>query len=133
MPNYTVQQALALSDLSAGAREYLERLNKSGIDKIRNKVFTATSQAALKRLIEESVAAKAEADTVKLDDCLNVIRSMCKGSNGNRRLISPKELLPKLEDLKKKVEAEKKFSKVDKLVESSGMTKEQLIEYLQTL
>ena len=81
MPNYTVQQALALTDLSAQAREYLERLDKSGIAKIKGKTFTATTQANLKRMIEEYVAKKAEEDTVKLDDCLNVIRSLVKGTN----------------------------------------------------
>lgn len=131
MAKFTVKDALELTDLSDGAYEYLNRLSKSGIDKIRNKVFNATTKAQLKKEIEELVVEKEETKETSLDDCLKVIRSMVKGTKSERRLISPKDLLPKLEELKTKLEAEKKFSKVDKLVASSGMTKEQLIEYLK--
>lgn len=131
MPNYTVQQALGLTDLSAQAREYLERLEKSGIPKIKGKTFTATSQATLKRMIEEYVAKKAEEDTVKLDDCLNVIRSLVKGTKDNRRPISPKDLLPKLEALKKEIEVQAKTKKLQKVFEASGLTEDEFIEYLK--
>ena len=131
MPNYTVQQALGLTDLSAQAREYLERLEKSGIPKIKGKTFTATNQANLKRMIEEYVAKKAEEDTVKLDDCLNVIRSLVKGTKDNRRPISPKDLLPKLEALKKEIEVQAKTKKLQKVFEASGLTEDEFIEYLK--
>lgn len=131
MPNYTVQQALGLTDLSAQAREYLERLEKSGIPKIKGKTFTATTQANLKKLIEEYVAKKAEEDTVKLDDCLNVIRSLVKGTKDNRRPISPKDLLPKLEALKKEIEVQAKTKKLQKVFEASGLTEDEFIEYLK--
>lgn len=131
MANYTVQEALQLDGLSEGAKAYLNRLSKSGIDKISGKTFNATSKTALKSMIESIVASKDGNKEVTLDDCLKVVRSLVKGTKKERRLISPKDLLPKLEELKTKLEAEKKFSKVDKLVASSGMTKEQLIEYLK--
>lgn len=131
MPNYTVQQALGLTDLSDQAREYLERLEKSGIPKIKGKTFTATTQANLKKLIEEYVAKKAEEDTVKLDDCLNVIRSLVKGTKDNRRPISPKDLLPKLEALKKEIEVQAKTKKLQKVFEASGLTEDEFIEYLK--
>ena len=131
MPNYTVKQALALTDLSAQAREYLERLDKSGIAKIKGKTFTATTQANLKKLIEEYVAKKAEEETVKLDDCLNVIRSLVKGTKDNRRPISPKDLLPKLEALKKEIEVQAKTKKLQKVFEASGLTEDEFIEYLK--
>jgi hypothetical protein len=47
------------------------------------------------------------------------------------QIISATELLPKLQEFKASIEAEKKFTKVDKALEATGMTKEQLIEYLQ--
>ena len=131
MPNFTVQQALGLTDLSAQAREYLERLDKSGIAKIKGKTFTATNQANLKRMIEEYVAKKAEEETVKLDDCLNVIRSLVKGTKDNRRPISPKDLLPKLEALKKEIEVQAKTKKLQKVFEASGLTEDEFIEYLK--
>lgn len=131
MANYTVQEALQLDGLSEGAKAYLNRLSKSGIDKISGKTFNATSKTALKSMIESIVASKDGNKEVTLDDCLKVVRSLVKGTKKERRLISPKDLLPKLEELKTKLEAEKKFSKVDKLVASSGMTKEQLIDYLK--
>lgn len=131
MANYTVQEALQLDGLSEGAKAYLNRLSKSGIDKISGKTFNATSKTALKSMIESIVASKDGNKEVTLDDCLKVVRSLVKGTKRERRIISPKELLPRLEELKTKLEAEKKFSKVDKLVASSGMTKEQLIEYLK--
>lgn len=131
MPNYTVLQALALEDLSDDARNYLERLNKSGIDKIKGKIFTATNQQNLKRQIEEMVAHKAENDTVKLNDCLNIVRSLCKGTKDDKRLISPKELFPILEDVKMKIVADKKLTKVSKLIDESGMTETQIIEWFK--
>ena len=131
MPNYTVKQALALTDLSAQAREYLERLDKSGIAKIKGKTFTATTQANIKKMIEEYVAKKAEEETVKLDDCLNVIRSLVKGTKDNRRPISPKDLLPKLEALKKEIEVQAKTKKLQKVFEASGLTEDEFIEYLK--
>jgi len=132
MAKMTIKEAQEiLSELSEGAQKYVNRIAKAGLESVQQKVFKATTKAALKKEIEELVAEKEETKETSLDDCLKLVRSMVKGTKKERRIISPKELLPRLEELKTKLEAEKKFSKVDKLVASSGMTKEQLIEYLK--
>ena len=128
MAKFTVKEALELTDLSDGAVSYLERLSKSGIDKIKNKVFNATTKAALKKEIEELVVEKEETKEPSLDDCLKVIRSMVKGTKSERRLISPSDLLPKLEALKAEVEKEKKGEKLFKFMEKTGMTETQIME-----
>lgn len=132
MAKMTIKEAQEiLSELSEGAQKYVNRIAKAGLESVQQKVFKATTKAALKKEIEELVAEKEETKETSLDDCLKLVRSMVKGTKKERRIISPKELLPRLEELKTKLEAEKKFSKVDKLVANSGMTKEQLIEYLK--
>lgn len=131
MPNYTVEQALGIQGLNDDAKKYLEKLSKSGIDKIKGKIFTATNQQNLKRQIEELVAKKEEERAATLDDCLNVIRSLVKGTKDNRRPISPKDLLPKLEALKDEIIEANKFTKINKAAEASGMTEQQMFEYLQ--
>lgn len=74
-------------------------------------------------------------------DVLDVNGNPIIGEDGKRQkevvrpsklqIISAAELLPKLQALKASIEAEAKFVKVDKALEATGMTKEQLIEYLQ--
>lgn len=132
MAKMTIKEAQEIaSELSEGAQKYVNRIAKAGLESVQQKVFKATTKAALKKEIEELVAEKEETKETSLDDCLKLVRSMVKGTKKERRIISPKELLPRLEELKTKLEAEKKFSKVDKLVAKSGMTKEQLIDYLK--
>lgn len=129
MANYTIQQCMELQGLNNEVKGYLEKLSKSGLPTLKDKVFVAPNQTQLKAILN------AEYDKVKsrnaaYKQCIAVIDSLVKAQNGNRRLISAEELLPKLHDLKDKIVSEKQFAKVDDLISNSGLTKEQIIEYL---
>ena len=129
MANYTIQQCMELQGLNNEVKGYLEKLSKSGLPTLKDKVFVAPNQTQLKAILN------AEYDKVKsrnaaYKQCISVIDSLVKAQNGNRRIISAEELLPRLEELKQQIVTEKQFAKVDNFISSSGMTKEQIIEYL---
>lgn len=132
MADYSITQCLAMN-LPKDVKEYLTKLAKSSLPNSKKKVYTATNQTQLKQLLqvdfEKYNKGKQKRESIK--KCHDIIDSLVKGSGGNRRLISAEELLPKLEELKASIEAEVKFVKVDKALEATGMTNEELIEYLQ--
>ncbi|MBP5425470.1 MAG: hypothetical protein J6Y33_05290 [Prevotella sp.] len=132
MANYTIPQCLALRNISDEVKAYLQMLANSKLPNARNKEFTANNQTQLVEVLKDEVAKynQRKAKSEESKQCHAIIDSLIKAQNGNRRLISPKELLPKLHELKDKIESEKRFAKVDDLISNSGLTKEQIIEYL---
>ena len=132
MANYTIQQCLSVRGITDEVKAYLNTLADSKLPNARNKEFTANNQTQLVEVLKDEVAKynqrKAKSEQTK--QCHAIVDSLIKAQNGNRRLISPKELLPKLHDLKDKIVSEKQFAKVDDLISNGGLTKEQIIEYL---
>ena len=132
MANYTIPQCLALRNISDEVKAYLQMLANSKLPNARNKQFTANNQTQLVEVLKDEVAKynQRKAKSEESKQCHAIVDSLIKAQNGNRRLISPKELLPKLLELKEKIVTEKQFAKVDDLISNSGLTKEQIIEYL---
>ena len=132
MANYTIPQCLALRNISDEVKAYLQMLANSKLPNARNKEFTANNQTQLVEVLKDEVAKynQRKAKSEESKQCHAIIDSLIKAQNGNRRLISPKELLPKLHELKEKIVTEKQFAKVDDLISNSGLTKEQIIQYL---
>ena len=139
MANYTIQQCLKLSGITDEVKAYLEMLANSKLPNSKNKQFTADDETQLVQVLNDAVTKynkrkekhnqrKAKGEQAK--QCHAIVDSLIKAQNGNRRLISPQELLPKLHELKDKIVSEKQFAKVDDLISNSGLTKEQIIEYL---
>ena len=133
MANYTIPQCLALRNISDEVKAYLQMLANSKLPNARNKEFTADDETKLVEVLNDEVAKynQRKAKSEESKQCHAIVDSLIKAQNGNRRLISPKELLPKLHELKDKIESEKRFAKVDDLISNSGLTKEQIIEYLK--
>ena len=129
MANYTISQCLDLQGLNNEVKNYLEKLSKSGLPTLKDKVFVAPNQAQLKAILNAEYE-KVKERNAAYKQCISILDSLVKAQNGNRRLISAEELLPKLEELKQQIVTEKQFAKVDNFISSSGMTKEQIIEYL---
>ena len=131
MPNYKIEDCLKLQ-LTKEVKDYLEMLAKSSLPNAKKKVYTATNQTQLKQLLKVEFdkynKGKQKRDNIK--KCHEIIDSLVKGTGGNRRLISAEELLPKLEELKEQIEQEIKFDKIDKMISNSGMSKQEIIEYL---
>ena len=132
MANYTIPQCLKLSGITDDVKAYLEMLANSKLPNAKNKEFTADDETKLVEVLKDEVAKynqrKAKSEEAK--QCHAIVDSLIKAQNGNRRIISAEELLPMLEELKEKVLREKQFAKFDDFISSSGMTKQQIIEYL---
>ena len=129
MANYTISQCLELQGLDEEVKSYLEKLSKSGLPTLKDKVFMAASKAQLKELLNAEYE-KVKERNADYKECISIIDSLVKGTQKQKRLISATELLPRLKELKEQIESEKRFAKVDDFISKSGMTKEQIIEYL---
>jgi hypothetical protein len=133
MANYTIAQCLEARNVSEPIKQYLRTLQTSKLPTVNGKTFQAQNQTQLVTVLETEFAKyqAAKEKRSKKEECLAIVRGLVTGDKDNRRLISADELLPRLQQLKTQIEQEKKFQKIDNLIESTGMTKEQLIEYLQ--
>ena len=149
MANYTIKQCLklhAVKALSEEVKAYLEKLSKSSLPTLKGFSFTADNETQLVEMIEEkfkeSQTAKEERKKrteKKYEDfdekeynkkCMWIVSHLIKGDKFNRRLISAKDLLPRLEKLKKEIENENRIQKVENFISKSGMTKDELLAYL---
>ena len=129
MQNYTIKECLAIQGLNDEVKKYLERLDKSGLPTLKDKVFMAAGKTQLKEMLQ-NVVDEVNARKAAYKECISIIDSLVIPQNGNRRLISAEELLPKLKELQQQIESEKRFAKVDDLIAKSGMTKDELLAYL---
>ena len=133
MANYTIAQCLETRNVSEPIKQYLRGLQASKLPTVNGKIFQAQNQTQLVTVLETEFAKyqAAKEKRSKKEECLALVRGLFTGDKDNRRLISAEELLPRLQEFKAQIEQEKKFQKIDGLLESTGMTKEQLIQYLQ--
>lgn len=133
MADYSITQCLAMN-LPKEVKEYLTKLANSPLPNAKEKVFTAANQTQLKQLlqVEFDKYNKGKLKRENIKKCHDIIDSLVKGVDGNRRLISAEELLPKLEELKLQIEQERKFDKIDKMISNTGMSNQELIEYLKS-
>lgn len=132
MANYTIPQCLKLSGITDDVKAYLNTLADSKLPKAKNKQFTANNQTQLVEVLKDEVTKynqrKAKGEQAK--QCHAIVDSLIKAQGGSRRIVAPDELLPKLQELKQQIVNEKQFAKVNDFISNSGLTKEQLIEYL---
>ena len=133
MANYTIEQALALRNLDASVKSYLETLQGSKLPAVKEKTFKAQNQTELLTVLQNEFEryTQAKAKRQAKTQCHEIINRLVKGSNGQRRLISPEELLQRLQALEEQIKQEKQYQKLNDIVETSGLTREQIIEYLQ--
>ena len=157
---YTLQEAAEVAGLTTAQKDFLKKSENANKRLGRETVFEVDSDAKLKKLLNERIAAnekQKESQKERTDaynDCIAVVRRLTghsyhlaeettyKTVNGairpvykahkDKSVISAKELLEKLLALEDSIKNEKQFSKLSKAIESSGMTKEQIIEYVQS-
>ena len=121
---------IPINDLSRGFKLFQDEYEKKAIDVLRSGWYILGNE--VKQFEEEFAKYQAAKEKrSKKEECLALVRGLFTGDKDNRRLISAEELLPRLQEFKAQIEQEKKFQKIDGLLESTGMTKEQLIQYLQ--
>jgi len=133
MANYTISQALEIKDINAEIKQYLNTLSNSKLPAAKDKIFKAANKTELKTVLESAYNdyMTNRKERAALGQCIAVIKDLTKGTQKNKRIIKPTELLPKLIELSDKLRVENQTKKIEKVIESSGLTREQIIEYLQ--
>lgn len=132
MANYSVEQALTFNGLSNEAKNYLQALRGTKTPAAQKKVFVANNKNEALQVIERETISYTQRQAHKqaIKDCINIVKGMLIGSNGQRRIISADELKPQLKALRDKILLENKGAKLKKAFEESGLTKTQIIELL---
>ena len=119
----TEDQKKLLQDITTAARRF-QRVPKD---------FKATNAAELKtelNAIIEKKKAKQTKQREKQDakkQCIDLLKQLAEGQNA---IISYPQLLERLQSIKEEVEKETKQIKLQKLIADSGLTQQELIEYL---
>ena len=126
----TKEQILKLKDWSDDERQiiedqftYAERFNNSpNIAKLKNK-------ADVIKFVTDKYNQKQSNDKVRISDVTRLVASMMKGTAKQRSLVTPKELLPMIQEIKTKLEATKKIGSLEKVIEKKGISYEDLLKY----
>lgn len=126
----TKEQILKLKDWSDDERQiiedqftYAERFNNSP------KIVGLKTKADVIKFVADKYNQKQSNDKVRISDVTRLVSSMMKGTSKQRALVTPKELLPKIQDIKTKLEAEKKIGSLEKVIEKKGISNEDLLKY----
>lgn len=135
---YTVEQALEVSGLTQTQKDYLANTQKANERLKRETTFEADTPAKLKTELSKRIAAnqKQKESTQKRNEdyaeCLTIVRRMVGRIKGEKSIIRVAELKEKLLALEDSIKNEKQYQKVADAIAKSGMTKEQIIEYVQS-
>lgn len=135
---YTLQQAMEVAGLTAAQREFLADVEKANARLGRETTYDVKNDKELKAELNKRIAAnEKQKETAKkrsadYADCLNIVRRMVGRIKGEKSIIRVAELKEKLLTLKEQIKKEKQFKKIDEAIAATGMTNEQLIEYLST-
>ncbi len=121
--NLTEDQKKLLQDIATAAKRFDREL----------KDFKATNETELKdelnAIIEKKKARqtkqKEKQDTKK--QCIDLIKQLAEGQNA---LIGYSQLYERLESIKEQIQKENKQKQVQRLLEQSGLTRNELVEYL---
>ena len=119
----TEAQKKLLQDIATAARRFSRR----------PKDFAATNATELKQELDTIIEkkrtkqskAKEKQDAKK--QCIALLRELCEGQNA---LTTYSQLLERLQSIRAEIEKETKQIKLKKLIADSGLTENELIEYL---
>ena len=130
----TLEEALQINGLTEDQKKLLKDIATAAKRFQRQpKDFKATNAAELKQELDEVIArkrtkqskAKEKQDAKK--QCIDLLRQLAEGQNA---IISYNELFERLQSIKEEIEKENKQKQVQKIIEQSGLTQQELIEYL---
>lgn len=126
----TKEQILKMKDWNDDERQiiedqftYAERFNNSP------KIAQFKNKADVIKFVSDKYDKKQSNDKVRISDVTRLVSSMMKGTVKQRALVTPKELLPMIQDIKTKLEAEKKIGSLEKVIEKKGISNEDLLKY----
>lgn len=135
---YTLQQAMEVAGLTAAQKEFLAKSEKANERLGRETTFDVKTDKELKKLLTDRMAAnKKQKESAKkrsadYAECLTIVRRMVGRIKGEKSIIRVSELKEKLLALEDSIKNEKQYQKVADAIAKSGMTKEQIIEYVQS-
>jgi len=130
----TLEEAKEINGLTQEQKQLLLNIETTAKRFNREpKTFAATNatelKAELNAIIEKKrtkqTKAKEKQDAKK--QCIELLRQLAEGQNA---IISYNELFERLQSIKEEIEKENKQKQVQKLIEQSGFTRNELIEYL---
>ena len=133
---YTLQQAMEVAGLTTAQKEFLADVEKANARLGRETTYDVKNEKELKKLLNDRMAANekqkeaAKKRSADYADCLTIVRRMVGRIKGEKSIIRVAELKEKLLALEEQIKNEKQFKKIDDAIAATGMTKEQLIEYL---
>lgn len=135
---YTLQKAAEVAGLTQAQKDFLKKSEDANKRLGRETVFEVDTDAKLKKLLNERIAANekqkesAKKRSADYAECLTIVRRMVGRIKGEKSIIRVAELKEKLLALEDSIKNEKQYQKVADAIAKSGMTKEQIIEYVQS-
>ena len=130
----TLEEAKAVRGLTEDQKQLLNNITTTAKRFNREpKDFKATNATELKKELDTIIEkkrtkqskAKEKQDAKK--QCISLLRELCEGQNA---LTTYSQLLERLKTIRAEIEKENKQKQVQKLIEQSGLTQQELIEYL---
>ena len=130
----TLEQAKEINGLTQEQKKLLKDIETAAKRFNREpKTFAATNATELKTelnaIIEKKRTkqskAKEKQDAKK--QCIDLLKQLAEGQNA---IISYNELFERLQSIREQIEKENKQKQVQRLLEQSGLTRNELVEYL---
>ena len=119
----TTEQKKLLQDIATAAKRFQRE----------PKDFKATNATELKTELNAIIEKKRTKQTKAKEkqsskkQCIELLKGLCEGQNA---IISYSQLLERLQSIKEQIQKENKQIKLQKLIADSGLTENELIEYL---
>ena len=130
----TLEEAKEINGLTQEQKQLLLNIETTAKRFQRQpKDFKATNATELKKELDEVIARKRTKQTKAKEkqsskkQCIELLKGLCEGQNA---LISYSQLFERLKTIREQIEKENKQIKLKKLIADSGLTENELIEYL---
>ena len=130
----TLQEAKDVRGLTTEQKQLLLNIETTAKRFSRTpKDFAATTPTELKKELDTIIEKKKAKQTKQKEkqsskkQCVELLKEMAEGQNA---IISYSQLFERLKGIKQQIEKETKQKQVQKLIEQSGLTRNELVEYL---
>ena len=130
----TLEEALQINGLTEDQRKLLDNIATAARRFSRQpKDFAATNATELKTELNAIIEKKRTKQTKQREkqdtkkQCIDLLKQLAEGQNA---LTDYTHLLARLQSIKQQIERETKQNKLEQLIEQSGLTRNELVEYL---
>jgi hypothetical protein len=130
----TLEQAKEINGLTQEQKQLLLNIETTAKRFNREpKTFAATNATELKKELDTIIEkkrtkqSKAKEKQSAKKQCIAILKELAEGQNA---LTSYSQLLERLQSIRAEIEKENKQNKLEQLIEQSGLTRNEVIEYL---